>query len=954
MLEPQYMQRFNRTILHAGAVFGGFLLFYLAFFAIVLFGDRLLAYGDGIIYYLPAYYAPKGLWTDLIFGGYPLGADPQNMTWYPPAMLFSWIPGSWNFFVLLAYVLAASFTYCYVYALTASPIASVGAGLVYSMSGFMMGHLTMICLVHAAAWIPLFLCALEKLRHQLARRWRLIGIVALVCCILGGHPQSALSGMGLAGFYAGFLGWHAPIGRWKYYRHIGAIFAIGLAICAIQLLPTVELSRLSLRSELTQAAFFAGSLWPKQALQYLFPFLFGSGIALPPYVWPYWGQDGNPADIATYVGVLPLILAAIAIVTHYRQGIVRFWWGVAIVAFLLIFGKYQTLATFAYYVPLYQAFRIPARHSLELALAVSVLTGFGIAAMQRQALSRRGLRWLLGLSLGLMCGAVMALVSWTPEFQQVAQRVGIAHITFWPWENPAVARPILVFSAGLVTLAFWSRRPRSINRALLGLTVLALDLVSFGFWFHNWPVIMPPAAKIVPSPIVQQYRQVLSQTHQRLFIDRGAWSQDTPDAEHPIFPNLTRLWQLPSAGGYSPLMLTRVSQLMELGNDGVLLYPHQALLDRHRGLDLMSVRYRLKSQPFVAAVNGQTAAPQPVAWAEQNLGIVLGAVGHPAAQPSALIHLPDMLEPTAEINLVTALGDSVGIAHNTAVMNLQVVNRSGQVVESHMLQAGRDTAETVYDCPDVKPQMQHQRAPIFQTQLVERPGVGTCAAHIYKAVVALDRPQSIGALRLQWQNAPGVIVVHKITLVDAQHQTSLPVETTAAIAKWRAVERFAGGVMYENQQVLPRAWLVPQTVFLPPAQILAAIRTSQLPDGQPYVPEQMALVETSQAQFQSELRQSIGQVEIQDLSDRRVRLRTQTPAPQFLVLGDVFYPGWQATIDGQPTEVFPTNYVQRGVRVPAGDHVIEYRFEPLSFKLGAGMTIAACVGVVYWLGQKPH
>jgi hypothetical protein len=951
MFKRHNRMHWNRTILHSSAVFGGFLLFYLAFFFIVWGEDRLLAFGDGMVYYLPAYAAPKTLWTDLIFGGYPIMADPQQMTWYLPAMLLSWIPDSWNLFVILAYVLAASFTYLYVYTLTASRLASVVAGLTYSLSGFMMGHLTMISLVHAASWIPLFLCALERLRQRLQRRWLLLGIFAFVCCFMGGHPQSSLYGIGLGVFYALFLGWHAPVGRWRYYRYVLAVLMLGVGICAVQLLPAVELSRLSLRSELTQEAFLAGSLWPEQALQYVFPFLFGSGIALPPYTLTYWGKEGNVADIATYVGIVPLLLAGIGGCAKSSRMIVQFWFWAGIVAFILIFGHYGFLAQVSYYVPLYHAFRIPARHSLELAIAVSVLAGFGVAAIEQRAISARLLRRIVGVSLVVMGLALVAIGLWTVKFQATALPLGITKLTFWPWENAAVGVPIVIFSLGLMAIMVGYHWPRSWGSQLALLAAVTLDLVSFGFWFYDWPTIMPETAKIAPSAVVQQYRQTLNQTHQRLLIENGAWSQATPDRQHPIVPNLSRLWQLPSIGGYSPLILTRLSALTDTGNDGMVFAAKQSLLDQHRGLDLMAVKYRLSATSPAPA-----AAPPPakeLAWSEQDLGLSIGATGTAARRQSVSIKLPSRFGQTSEIALVSALGESVEIQNNTAVVIVQVIDTAGHT-ESHKLLAGRDTAETVIDCPDVQPRMQHRRADIFQTVLVERPGVGACPAHRYKSVIKLDRSQTIQQIVLNWNTPSGVIFVHRLTLFDRPHRTSQPIESHQFGAKWREVEHFPGGVMYENQQVLPRTWLVSKTMQLSPEQILAAIRTSQLPNGQLYEPEKVALVESPQAQFFNELNQPSGQVEMLKMTDTRVRLRTQTAFPQFLVLSDVFYPGWQATIDGQPAEIFPTNYVQRGVRVPAGNHVIEYRFEPLSFKLGAGLTIAACVGVVYWLGQKPR
>lgn len=71
-----------------------------------------------------------------------------------------------------------------------------------------------------------------------------------------------------------------------------------------------------------------------------------------------------------------------------------------------------------------------------------------------------------------------------------------------------------------------------------------------------------------------------------------------------------------------------------------------------------------------------------------------------------------------------------------------------------------------------------------------------------------------------------------------------------------------------------------------------------------------------------------------------------------LVLGEIYYPaGWNAYIDGVPTEIFKTNYILRSVVVPAGNHTIEFRFEPSSYELGmtlshAGWGLAALLVLV--------
>lgn len=142
--------------------FIGFLLLYVGFFSPVLFSDFLLGPGDGVTYYIPAFYALKTLWSNLIFAGYPVAADPQMMTWYPVARLLYYFPSGWNIFVLSAYVLAATFTFAYVRTIVGSRLAGIVSALTYSMSGFMFSHLSHTTMIHGAAWLPLALLSFEN------------------------------------------------------------------------------------------------------------------------------------------------------------------------------------------------------------------------------------------------------------------------------------------------------------------------------------------------------------------------------------------------------------------------------------------------------------------------------------------------------------------------------------------------------------------------------------------------------------------------------------------------------------------------------------------------------------------------------------------------------------------------------------------------------------------------
>jgi len=58
------------------------------------------------------------------------------------------------------------------------------------------------------------------------------------------------------------------------------------------------------------------------------------------------------------------------------------------------------------------------------------------------------------------------------------------------------------------------------------------------------------------------------------------------------------------------------------------------------------------------------------------------------------------------------------------------------------------------------------------------------------------------------------------------------------------------------------------------------------------------------------------------------------------VFSDIWYPyGWEATIDGKPADIMRANYVLRALKVPAGQHTIEFHFRPKSYALGSKLTL---------------
>ena len=68
------------------------------------------------------------------------------------------------------------------------------------------------------------------------------------------------------------------------------------------------------------------------------------------------------------------------------------------------------------------------------------------------------------------------------------------------------------------------------------------------------------------------------------------------------------------------------------------------------------------------------------------------------------------------------------------------------------------------------------------------------------------------------------------------------------------------------------------------------------------------------------------------------------------VFSEMFYEkGWNALIDGKETPIMRADYALRAIVVPAGKHVIEFKFEPQVVKTGSAITLVSCIGMLFLL-----
>ncbi|MDY8135538.1 YfhO family protein [Aquimarina sp. 2201CG5-10] len=102
--------------------------------------------------------------------------------------------------------------------------------------------------------------------------------------------------------------------------------------------------------------------------------------------------------------------------------------------------------------------------------------------------------------------------------------------------------------------------------------------------------------------------------------------------------------------------------------------------------------------------------------------------------------------------------------------------------------------------------------------------------------------------------------------------------------------------------------------------------------------------------FKSELgdfqpiKDSVSTASISKTTPDHLAYNVYTTNPGFLVLSEVYYKnGWKAYIDDKPEPIYPVDYTLRGIKVPAGNHKVEFKFEPQVVKTGSSITLISSI-----------
>jgi Bacterial membrane protein YfhO len=158
----------------------------------------------------------------------------------------------------------------------------------------------------------------------------------------------------------------------------------------------------------------------------------------------------------------------------------------------------------------------------------------------------------------------------------------------------------------------------------------------------------------------------------------------------------------------------------------------------------------------------------------------------------------------------------------------------------------------------------------------------------------------------------------------------------------------------QNPLAYGAAWLVKGVKFVDgPASELTAIGSTSLRDT-------VVLDKSLEKTIQQPSYDSTAFIKLVKYDNDAVEYSSNAASAQFAVLSEVYYPfGWNAYVDGKKADFVKADYFLRGIAIPAGNHKIEFKFEPSSYYTGRNISFAVSIllllliiGTIFWEWKK--
>ena len=190
------------------------------------------------------------------------------------------------------------------------------------------------------------------------------------------------------------------------------------------------------------------------------------------------------------------------------------------------------------------------------------------------------------------------------------------------------------------------------------------------------------------------------------------------------------------------------------------------------------------------------------------------------------------------------------------------------------------------------------------------------------------------------------------TLQNADHETfNLMLDLMGVTVIERIDSGSINGVKFESRAANPRfMWISCSVQADSGEKALEMIKNNEIDPHSEVIIEQVSLKEGNFC-FPA----SKANLKILSQQNNRIEIRVSASSPGYLVMADVWYPGWRAWKDGEEIPILHANYLFRAMAVPAGDYSVVIAYRPMVFYLGALISGTFIAGILvfgfFWISK---
>ena len=483
--------------------------------AVLLVGAAVAGYplitGDDVVQNYPLEYLSGQilrsghlpLYDAFLWSGTPLLAGTNAHALLPITLLFSLLPPLAAWVIGEIVVLAAAAIGCQVFLRRTGcgSLAAALAGAGFGLGGFLSSQLVHVDFVAAAGALPWTLVALHGLATgppSSRRSYCLLLAAALAWICLCASPDIVIDTVVVCGAYLVHLvlqplaAARRAVARLRLCAWALGGAAIGVAIGALQWLPSAAFVAVSERAHPSFSFISGGSLDGANFLELLVPHVLGGGLLGS----RAFGGTFPLAEVDAYPGVLALAGLFVMLVSWRQAGAWRWrvWLVVCAAALLIVSGDHTPLEHVIAKLPVVGDQRLPSRALVGFALATSLLSGYFLDSLLVSHPSRRQIAAGLVPLAGILGVVLATLITGRPAGGALVAHAGTG------WTLGGVV-PYLLLSAVLAAagaaLLLFGRRLQGRRRVFLVAALVVVDLVGFDV---NQSSLAPSyAASLSPS-----------------------------------------------------------------------------------------------------------------------------------------------------------------------------------------------------------------------------------------------------------------------------------------------------------------------------------------------------------------------------------------------------------------------------------------------------------------------